>query len=171
MPGVAVDIRRARVPEDLPAIQAVNQQAFNRQGIGVFEKLLAANDGVTALVALRDGAIVGDVIFTPAILDSAADPIHGMGLGELGVLPAHQRQGVGTQLVNAGLDILRTAACPFVIVVGHASYYPRFGFVPGSSRGLHCQWDKVTDETFMVLQLDSAVMRGATGIARFRDIP
>jgi putative acetyltransferase len=168
---LAVDIRRARVPDDLPAIQAVNQQAFNRQGVGIFEKLLEANDGVSALVAVRDAQVIGDVIFTPVIIEHAGEPIHGMGLGELGVLPAHQRQGAGSRLVNDGLNILRAAACPFVIVVGHASYYPRFGFEPGAHHGLRCQWEKVPEESFMVLPLDVAAMRGITGVARFRDIP
>lgn len=171
MPLPAIEIRHPRVPDDLAAIQAVNEQAFKRRGAGVFEKLLAANDGVVALVAVRNGAIVGDVIFTPALVETASGPLRGMGLGELGVLPGLQRQGIGVALVNAGLDRLRTSRCPFVIVVGHASYYPRFGFVPGSRLSLCCQWDKVPDETFMALYLDPQAMRGVTGVARFRDIP
>lgn len=170
MSGLVVEIRSARVPADLPAIQAVNEQAFGRSGRGIFEKLLAASEGVRALVAVRDGAVIGDVIFTPVTLETAAGIIHGMGLGELGVLPGHQRQGVGTRLVHAGLDVLRAESVPFVIVVGHASYYPRFGFEPGSRHRLRCQWEKVPDETFMVLPLDIATMRGVAGVARFRDI-
>jgi putative acetyltransferase len=164
-------IRRACVPEDIPAIQAVNEQAFGRKGRGVFEKLLEAGNDVVSLVALRGTAIIGDIIFTPVILEVPGGAVRGMGLGELGVLPEHQRQGVGLRLVNAGLDILREVRCPFVIVVGHASYYPRFGFQPGSRLGLRCQWPKVPDESFMTLILDPAAMTGATGIARFLGVP
>jgi putative acetyltransferase len=163
-------IRAARIPDDLPAIQRVNEQAFAREGAGMFEQLLASNDGVTALVAVRDDEIVGNVIFAPACVEAPSGPLRGMGLGELGVLPALQRQGIGKALVNAGLDVLRASSCPFVIVVGHAAYYPRFGFVPGSRLGLRCQWDKVPDETFMVLCLDAEAMRGVSGVARFRGI-
>lgn len=148
----------------------MNEQAFARQGAGIFDKLLAANDGVTALVAIRGGDLVGDIIFTPALVDTAAGPLQGMGLGELGVLPSCQRQGIGKTLVQAGLGLLREQGCPFVIVVGHATYYPRFGFVPGSSLGLRCQWDKVPEQSFMALVMDAGAMAGARGVARFRDI-
>jgi putative acetyltransferase len=93
-----------------------------------------------------------------------------MGLGELAVLAECPRHGIGTRLGEAGLAALRAAGCPFCIVVGHASYYPRFGFEPGSRRGLACQWPKVPDASFMVAVLDEAAMRGMTGIARFRDV-
>ncbi len=94
-----------------------------------------------------------------------------MGLGELAVLPEFQRQGVGTMLANAGLDILRGRNCPFVIVVGHATYYPRFGFRPGSQLELTCQWESIPDESFMALILDRDAMGGVTGVARFAGIP
>jgi putative acetyltransferase len=114
--------------------------------------------------------VTGHVIFTPASISTPERTVHGMGLGELAVLPEFQRQGVGTLLGNAGITGLRAAACPFVIVVGHAAYYPRFGFRPGRELGLRCQWEKVPEANFMALILDEAVMRGVTGVARFRDV-
>ena len=56
-----------------------------------------------------------------------------MGLAPLAVLPAHQGQGVGSAFVRRGLAILREQDCPFIIVLGHAAYYPRFGFEHASS--------------------------------------
>lgn len=166
-----IGIRPPHLPAELPAIQAVNQQAFGRPGPGIFVRLLSANQGTTARVAVRDGALIGYVIFTPVEIERLAGALTGMGLGELAVLPAWQRQGVGTQLVTAGLDLLRAASVPFVIVVGHPTYYPRFGFVSGSRLGLRCQWEKVADEAFMALCLDPGAMRGVEGVARFRGIP
>lgn len=165
-----IEIRPARIPEDLPAIQAVNEQAFARNGSGTFEKLLASAEGITALLAVSGSNVIGDIIFAPAVVDTTSGPLQGMGLGELGVRPAFQRQGVGQALVHAGLEQLRAKDCPFVLVVGHANYYPRFGFVPGSRLGLRCQWSKVPEESFMVLVLDTAAMADAAGVVRFRDI-
>jgi len=59
--------------------------------------------------------------------------------------------------------------CPFVIVVGHPGYYPRFGFEPASKHNLRSQWEGVPDEAFMILVLDNAVMRGVSGIVRYRE--
>ena len=52
-------------------------------------------------------------------------------------------------------------ARPFVIVLGHPEYYPRFGFEPASRHGVRCQWPDVPDEAFMLLVLDPASWRRA----------
>jgi putative acetyltransferase len=71
--------------------------------------------------------------------------------------------------VTRGLDILRERGCPFVVVVGHPEYYPRFGFEPASGRGLASQWDDIPDAAFMVLVLSADAMARVTGVARYRD--
>lgn len=86
----------------------------------------------------------------------------------MAVLPEYQRQGIGSALVNKGIEILRERGCPFIIVLGHPEYYPRFGFMQASTRGLTCQWDSVPDEAFMLLVLDSDKMNNVSGIASYR---
>ena len=93
----------------------------------------------------------------------------GMGLAPMAVLPYRQRQGIGSRLVRHGLDILRTRRCPFVVVVGHPDYYPRFGFERASTRGVRCQWEGVPDEAFMIAVLDPAIALPRPGMARYRD--
>jgi putative acetyltransferase len=92
----------------------------------------------------------------------------GMALAPLAVLPEYQRQGIGSALVKAGLQILHSRCCPFVMVLGHPGYYSRFGFEPASRAGLRSQWEGVPDEVFMVLILDSSSMADVAGIARYR---
>ena len=87
----------------------------------------------------------------------------------MAVLPDRQRQGIGSQLVNRGLEILREGGCPFVVVVGHPEYYPRFGFEPASKHGLASQWDGISDAAFMVLILDAPAMTAVSGVARYGD--
>jgi putative acetyltransferase len=91
-----------------------------------------------------------------------------MGLAPLAVLPEWQRRGIGGELVGAGLASLRQTRCPFVVVLGHPGYYPRFGFQPASRHGIRCKWE-VPDEAFMILILDEGQMRGASGLAHYRD--
>jgi putative acetyltransferase len=163
---------RPCVPADHAAIREINRQAFKMLEPGSFEKLLLAGEGVHAWVAQSAaGEILGHVIFTPVSITGPARELEGAGLGELAVLPTRQRQGIGTLLGRSGIDALREAGCPFVIVVGHAQYYPRFGFRPGRELGLRCQWEKVPDPNFMALILDEAAMSGVSGVARFRGIP
>jgi putative acetyltransferase len=86
----------------------------------------------------------------------------------MAVLPGLQRQGIGSRLVAEGIAALRARGCPFVIVLGHPAYYPRFGFEPASRYGVRAQW-AVPDEAFMLLPLDRSRLTGIAGLARYRD--
>jgi putative acetyltransferase len=90
-----------------------------------------------SLVAIQDTHVVGHMLFTPVTIDGASI-VGGMGLAPMAVLPEKQRLGIGSRLVRAGLEQLRHVGCPFVIVLGHPEYYPRFGFLPASRFGLSC---------------------------------
>ncbi len=92
-----------------------------------------------------------------------------MGLAPMAVLPDRQRQGIGSDLVRGGLNILRERNCPFVVVVGHPEYYPRFGFEPASTHGLASQWEGMPDAAFIVLVLDVDAMAGLSGVAKYRE--
>ena len=101
--------------------------------------------------------------------DGPGEPILGMGLAPMAVLPERQRAGIGSQLVREGLKRLRAASTPFVIVLGHPEYYPRFGFQPASRYGIQCQWEGVPDQAFMILIFHKPALRGVSGVARYRD--
>ena len=88
-------------------------------------------------------------------------------LGPMAVVPEYQRRGIGTKLIEAGNRKIKDAGYPFIIVVGHAEYYPRFGFRPASKYEIKCEWE-VPDDVFMVLILDQAKMQGVSGLARYR---
>lgn len=159
---------RDETPGDIAAVYTVNALAFERpEEARLVDKLRAACPEALSLVAEQDGQIVGHILFTPVTIKD--HPLQsGMGLAPLAVLPEKQRQGIGTRLVERGLKQLRQAGCPFVIVLGHPEYYPRFGFERASQYRLHCQWAEVPDEAFMVLELQAGALEGVSGEARYR---
>jgi putative acetyltransferase len=85
----------------------------------------------------------------------------------MAVLPEHQRRGVGSRLVETGNRQLHIAGCPFIVVLGHAAFYPRFGFRPARTIGVTCEWD-VPDDVFQILVLDPGRMQNVSGLARYR---
>ena len=163
-------IIRLEGPDDAPSIRRVNELAFEgRAEAGIVDRLRAAGGPQLSLVAEDDGAIVGHILFSPAAIRSTGLEVVGMGLAPMAVLPDRQRQGIGSLLVEKGLQLLRERSCPFVIVLGHPAYYPRFGFVPASRHDLRCQWAGIPDEAFLVLVLDPNIMQDVSGIVRYAD--
>jgi putative acetyltransferase len=160
---------RLERPEDASGVRHVNELAFGQAvEAGLVDSLRQACTDSLSLVA-EDEAVVGHILFTPVAVESAGRRILGMGLAPMAVLPDRQRQGIGSQLVRRGLAALRERDCPFVVVVGHPQYYPRFGFEPASTHGLASQWEGVPDAAFMVLVLDAHAMRGVSGVAKYRE--
>jgi putative acetyltransferase len=152
-------------PEDIAAIREVNDAAFDQPLEGrIVDALRAHGAAQLSLVAVVDGRLVGHILFSPV---TGCDGPTGVGLGPMAVVPEFQRRGVGAALVRAALARLREAGCPFVVVLGHDSYYPRFGFVPASTHGLRCDWE-VPDEAFMVHVLDPEAMKSVSGVVHYR---
>ena len=168
--GEDMIIIREEVVEDRGAVRAVNEQAFGQQDeADIVDRLRKSCPGRLSLVALEGDEIVGHILFSPAKIIGSAKTAEGMGLAPVAVLPARQRRGIGTGLVKRGLEMLKSRGCPFIIVLGHPEYYPRFGFARASLCDVRSQWDGVPDEAFMILILDPLAMEGVSGVARYRD--
>lgn len=85
-----------------------------------------------------------------------------------GVAPELQRQGIGRMLIERGNELLRDTGCPFIAVLGHSEYYPRFGFKPASGFGIRSERE-MPDEVFMVMIVDPPRMKGVSRLARYRE--
>ena len=159
-----IEIREER-PEDVAGIREVNDRAFGQEQEGRIVDALRANGAaVLSLVAIAEERVVGHIMYSPITVGE----VTGATLAPMAVLPEQQRQGIGSRLVEAGNQRLKLAGYPFVIVLGHPGFYPRFGFLPANSRDIKCEWD-VPAEAFMVLVLDEAKMKGVSGLAKYRE--
>lgn len=160
---------RPEQPGDSDTIRSVNDLAFGQPVEGaIVDALRASSCPLISLVAVREHLVVGHILFSPVTVDTPGGIVTGMGLAPMAVLPELQSLGVGSALVRAGLAEVRAKSYPFVVVLGHPRYYPRFGFVPASRHGLRCAWSEVPDEAFMALVLDETAMQGVSGLARYR---
>ncbi|HEV2836302.1 MAG TPA: N-acetyltransferase [Pyrinomonadaceae bacterium] len=149
---------------DLAAIRDVNTRAFGQEQEGNIVDALRSNGAaLLSLVATIDGGAVGHIMYSPATVGD----VTGAALGPMAVVPEYQRQGIGSKLVEAGNARLKDAGTSFIIVLGHADYYPRFGFKRASTLAIKCEWD-VPDEVVMMLILDQAKMQGVSGLVKYR---
>ena len=158
-----IEIREER-PPDIAAVREVNDRAFGQDLEGRIVDALRSNGAVAlSLVATLNDHVIGHILYSPVTIGDAT----GTGLGPMAVLPEHQREGIGARLIDEGRRRLEAQGCPFVIVIGHDKYYPRFGFVRASVHGITCEWE-VPDEAFMVHVLDTSKMAGVAGLAKYR---
>lgn len=141
---------RPETPNDIPAIHTVQCAAFDKPlEADLIDTIRQANGITLSLVAELDGKVVGHVLFSPGTLVSPAGTHPITTLGPVGVLPSQQNKGIGSTLIRAGLAQLDANSHDLIAVLGHPTYYPRFGFVPSIRYGIRCEFD-VPDDVFMV---------------------
>lgn len=99
---------------------------------------------LSLVAAQRGTAIIGHVGFSPVGIDGISDGW--FQLAPLSVLPRHQRCGIGSALIEAGVAALRGAGACGIGVLGDPAYYERFGFTryeglgPGGPHGEYYRW-------------------------------
>jgi putative acetyltransferase len=153
---------------DQAAVRRVNEEAFGQPDEADLVDALRMRAGATlSLVALQGDRSVGHILFSPATIRSERSSFNAVALGPMAVLPAYQNTGIGTQLVLMGLHECREAGHEVVIVLGHANYYPRFGFVPAKSQGIRWEFD-VPDDAFMVMELHEGALAGRGGVVKYQ---
>jgi putative acetyltransferase len=158
---------RAEQDKDWAAVHAVNVSSFETPSeANLVDALREQAQPVVSLVAEDDsGAIAGHIMFSPVSLPGHPG-LKVMGLAPMAVAPKHQRQGIGSALVRAGLEQCRELGFVAVVVLGHAAYYPRFGFSPSTRFGIGCEYD-VPEDVFMAMELQPAALRGITGTVKY----
>jgi len=117
---------------DIDAITAITKLAFENHPFSrnteqfIIHALRTANALTVSLVAEIDGAVVGHIAFSPVTFTDGSENWYG--LGPVSVRPASQKQGIGSNLVDEGLSLLKNAGAEGCVLVGDPNYYERFGF-------------------------------------------
>jgi putative acetyltransferase len=145
---------RPETPADIPAIHAIVADAFPTEAEADLVDALRADphawiDGLSVLAVDEAGTPAGHALLTRCHVGDAP----ALALAPCSVLPARQRTGAGSAAIVAVLDAAREQGENLVVVLGHADYYPRFGFTRASGFGITASFD-VPDEALMALALD-----------------
>ena len=146
--------------EDLDAILMVERLAFGSEEEAELTRALLSDESaspVHSLLAFIDDKPVGHILFTKAIINNEPD-LSAQILAPLAVIPEAQKQGVGGKLIKFGLNWLKISGIDLVFVLGHPSYYPRFGFTAAGDYGLNAPYPIKAEhyEAWMVQFLSQA---------------
>ncbi|MEU4155465.1 N-acetyltransferase [Actinoplanes sp. NPDC026670] len=148
---------RPETAADIPAIHGIVAAAFPTADEAHLVDALRTDpaawiDGLSMLAVDPGGTPAGHALLTRCHIDG--EPA--LALAPCAVLPAAQRTGAGSAAIRAVLAAARTRNQEnLVVVLGHAGYYPRFGFTRASAAGITAPIE-VPDEALMTLALDPA---------------
>lgn len=147
--------------EELAAIRAIHDAAFGGSyESALVDQLRADGHALLALVADDDSRLVGHIMFSRMGIETSAGVVPAVALAPVAVLPEYQRKGIGSRLIESGLESLRNRGERVVIVVGHPAYYPTFGFSNEKASALESPFPA---EAFMALELDPGSLAGVRG--------
>ncbi|OEU91901.1 acetyltransferase [Streptomyces abyssalis] len=145
---------RAETGADIDAVREICLAAFPTAEEADLVDALRADegawiDGLSVLATDENDEPVGHALLTRCHIDD----VPALCLAPVAVLPGRQRSGAGSAAVHAVLRTARHMGERYVIVLGHADYYPRFGFTRASAHGIGLTIE-VPDEALMALALD-----------------
>lgn len=154
---------RDETPADRAAIRGVVGRAFGDERIAALVDRLREDGVVVAsLVAVEDGEVVGHVLFSATPIETNDGIVDGAILAPLAVLPERQGRGVGSALARRGIEVCRERGRQALLVLGHPTYYPRFGFSADLARWVRSKYsDK--GQAYMAVELTpGALANGGT---------
>jgi len=129
-----VEVRAAR-PADAAAIRRVHCKAFPTPAeADLVDALDRDGDHVVSLVAVDGATIVGHILFSKMAVQADDRALAGLGLGPVAVTPERQGEGIGSALIEAGLQAAGSVGAQIVFVLGERDYYGRFGFDARTAR-------------------------------------
>ena len=153
---------RSEAREDRAAIWNVNQATFGSDAeANLVDAVRDSGFVEVSLVAEVKGEIVGHILFSRIAITAKVGSRDALSLAPLAVLPGYQRQGIGSALIEAGLDACRGKGHRIVVVLGHPEFYPRFGFSAKLAQPLESPFGG--GETWMALELVPGALEEVEG--------
>jgi len=156
---------RPELGNDCVKITRLNEIAFGRPDESRLIELLRQNPMYIkgfSLVAVLEDKPVGHILLYPVLIRGEARIFRSLALVSLAVLPEYQGKGIGSALVNSGLDEARAGKYTSAVVRGCGDFFPRFGFIPASIFGISPPFI-VADEAFLAMELFPGGLRGVVG--------
>ena len=161
---------RKEEEKDHKNVYEVNKLAFEQENESrLIEKIRAGSNFIPdlSLVADINNRIVGHILFSK-IKVIGNSIFETLALAPMAVLPEFQKQGIGSNLINRGMEKAKELGFDSIIVLGHKDYYPKFGFRRASKWNIKCCFE-VPDEVFMAVELIDGALKGKEGTIKYPD--
>lgn len=164
-------IIRQEEHRDHEAVRVVISAAFSQEEMSdnteqyLVERLRQSSDFIPelSLVAELDGVVVGHILLSKIVVRSEAGDHPSLALAPVSVSPKEQGNGVGSQLIRVAHAKATELGHGAIILLGHADYYPRFGYQQLDGFGIELPFD-VPKENCFALELKEGTLTGVSGV-------
>jgi putative acetyltransferase len=170
MPDTNIIIRNEK-ESDYRIVEEVVREAFwNLYVPGCVEHFILHNlrssrDFIPGLdfVAEKEGRIIGQIVYSRGIIQcQQGEKKEVVGFGPVSVLPAFQKQGIGSALITYTIDLARDMGYPAICIYGDPRYYSRFGFRCAEKYNIKTSDDKFA-VALLVLELKPGALSNVKG--------
>jgi putative acetyltransferase len=161
-------IIRRETSHDYDAIDRVIAAASGEQEtVELVRNLRLDGDALVSIVAEWDSRVVGHILMSRMLIEADDRLIPAVALAPLMVEPAFQNKGAGQQLTQLALQHCSDSGEEVVLVLGHPTYYPRFGFSSALTQCLEIPFTLKVPGAYMALELKPGALNGIRGRVRY----
>lgn len=165
---------RQETEADYKLVEAVIEAAFKEVSMSdhtehlLVHRLRSSHAFIPALslVALFEEEVVGHIILTKIKIKQVAQSFDALALAPVSVHPNFQKKGIGASLIQAAHKKAAALGHGAVILLGHADYYPRFGYKKASLYQIKLPFE-APDENCMALELRPGALEQVAGIVEY----
>ncbi|WP_195938979.1 GNAT family N-acetyltransferase [Romboutsia sp. 1001713B170131_170501_G6] len=165
---------RCELDKDYPIIKNVVKESFkntefsDKDEHNLVDRLRNSNEYIRelALLAEINEEVVGYSLLTKINIKNENESRESLALAPISVLPKHQNKGVGKALINESIEKAKNLGYSSIVVLGHPSYYSKFGFINANEFYIKPPFE-VSNDVFKVLVLNKEKFKGTSGVVEY----
>ena len=119
-----------------------------------------------SLVCEMNEMIVGYILLTKIKIKHSDFSYDSLALAPVAVLPNYQGNGIGGHLIEFAHKKARELGVESIILLGHPTYYPKFGYRKASDFDIQLPFD-VPDENCMAIELVEDALKNINGMVEY----
>lgn len=169
---------RQETQNDVPVVFEVVKNAFLAEKISDHQEhflvaRLRESDAfvpelslVAEIIGVQEPRIIGHILLTKIRINSERESFQSLALAPVSVIPEYQGKGIGGMLIEHAHKVAARLGFESIVLLGHAGYYPRFGYRPASDFDIELPFD-VPAENCMVIELIANSLDGVSGLVEY----
>ncbi|MDH5415045.1 MAG: N-acetyltransferase [Flavobacteriaceae bacterium] len=165
---------RQEEARDYKKVAEIIENAFKKEHFSdhqeqfLVERLRNSKDFIPELsmVAELNGEVVGQILLSKIKISNSTTSFDSLALAPVSVAPEYQQQGIGGELIRSAHKKAKELGYRSILLLGHDTYYPRFGYELTSNYNISLPFD-IPEKYSMILSLIEGGLDGVHGVVEY----